>query len=191
MAAADIYCNVGRNDEVGISARGDCAGATNVPRLDASVTTERCISGEKRAKDARETPTVPGPSRSAICDGESSFRQDNRILYEQEGEMEPRRLAALCTMRGCATRHEYECPGATAEVRKIGIRIPGHIRPSPTPLVSSPSNSFWTSQPPRDTPRSCRIYIRAMRFGLSLEPLRYAYGPLYSCRMLKFKYILR
>lgn len=100
----------------------------------------------------------PGPSNPAICRGIGLW---TRQSYTRERKPS----AAPCAD---ASRHEYECPERRPEVRKVGIRIPGHIRPP----LASPSNSFGTSLTIETRHRV--LNIRAMRFRSSLKPRSYA-----------------
>lgn len=108
-------------DEVSISARGDYAGATNIPRSWPEI-----HLGWKASKRRAKTPTVLAHSvpRSLSVAGESKPR--TRQSYTRE-------KATIGSAVLCADVpwHEYECPERTTEVREVGIRIPGHIRPSP------------------------------------------------------------
>lgn len=135
MVAADIYRSV-----VGMKwayqRTGDCAGATNILRAETGLPGRMHLRSEKSEQKAHETPTIPWPIGPSDLPGESGFGQDNCIREER------RPPAAPCAD---APRHEYECPERRPEVRKAGIRIPGHIRPP----LASPSNSFGTSQPSR------------------------------------------
>lgn len=111
----------GSRDEVSISARRDYAGATNNPR-----SSEMHLEW-KMSKRRTETPTVLVHSvpRSLSVAGESELR--TRQSYTRE------KAATIGSVAPCtdAPWHEYECPERTTEVREVGIRIPGHIRPSP------------------------------------------------------------
>lgn len=106
--------------------------------------TRRCISEvkseQKALADAYDESWPIGPS-----DLPQYRTLDKTIVHERE-----KAAAAPCAD---ALRHEYECPERRSEVREVGIRIPGHIRPP----LASPSNSFGT------------------RFRLSLEPPSYAW----------------
>lgn len=134
MAATDIYRHW---DEVGISARGDCTGATNILRAKADLPGDASPKVKSEQKTL-ETPTVPWPIGSG--DLPENRALDKTIVYGRE-----KVPAAPCADTHHAPWHEYEWPERRPEVRKVGIRIPGHIRPP----LASPSNSFGTLQPPR------------------------------------------
>lgn len=150
VAATDIYR---RWDKMGISTRGDCAGATNILRTDTSLPEDTFPKWKASKRRSRRLRSLT--HRAQRSAGESGFGQDNCIR-----EKVP---AAPCAD---APRHEYEWPERRPEVREVGIRIPGHIRPP----LASPSNSFETFATTET--RHC-IHIRAMHFRLSLKPSSY------------------
>jgi len=91
----------------------------------------RCISEAKSEQKALETPTsLAHRAQRSVPENRTL---DKTIVYRRE-----KAPTALCAD---APWHEYEWQERRLEVRKVGIRIPGHIRP---PLASS-SNSFGMS----------------------------------------------
>lgn len=105
----------GSRDEVSISARRDYAGATNNPR------SPEMHLGWKASKRCAKTLTVLTHSASRSLSENRSLEQDNRVRERKKA----------ATIGSAARMHHATNTNARTKVREVGIRIPGHIRPSP------------------------------------------------------------